>query len=68
MGNLRAVLAELLSLFVDDGNLALLTVLLVAAVALTVIIQPQLAAPLWPILPVGCLAILAYSVLRSQRR
>ena len=67
MTAIRAVLAELLGLFIDDGALALAAVALIAVVA---------AAVRWAGLPplggallilVGCLLILADSLARAAR-
>jgi hypothetical protein len=63
-----SVFKELVSLFVDDGNLALQVVGLIAAVTLLV---KGLALPgLWgaALLLLGCLAILTLSLRRMLRR
>ncbi len=65
---LRAVLGEVLGLFVDDGRLALLTALLIGGVSLLVKV---LALPgLWggALLLIGCLAILASSLAQARPR
>jgi len=68
MSALRRAFAELAGLFVDDARLALFEVALIAAVALAV--RFALVPPLWGggLLLLGCLAILAESVLRAARR
>jgi hypothetical protein len=65
---LRAIVAEVLGLFIDDGNLALLSLFLVAVV--TGLIKLLGLPPLWGgvLLLAGCLAILAESALRAGRR
>jgi hypothetical protein len=63
----RAVVSEVLGLFIDDGSLALLSLGLVALV--TVLIKllglPPIIGGL--LLLLGCLAILAESTLRAGR-
>ena len=67
MNFVRAVVTEVLGLFIDDGNLALLSLCLVALV--TVLIKflglPPILGGL--LLLLGCLAILAESALRAGR-
>jgi hypothetical protein len=64
----RAIVAEVLGLFIDDGSLALLSLALVAAV--TGLIKLVGIPPIWGgiLLLLGCLAILAESALRAIRR
>ncbi|PBB25220.1 hypothetical protein CK228_30590 [Mesorhizobium sp. WSM4312] len=67
MSVIRLVAREFLGMFVDDGNLALLALMLVAAVAAAVkllALPPLLGGAL---LLVGCLAILLQSVRRAAR-
>jgi len=67
MNAVRLVAREFLGMFVDDGNLALLVLVLVAAVAAAVkllALPPLLGGVL---LLVGCLAILLQSVRRAAR-
>ncbi|RNJ44623.1 hypothetical protein B5V01_07075 [Mesorhizobium erdmanii] len=67
MSVIRLVAKEFLGMFVDDGNLALLALVLVAAVAAAVkllALPPLLGGAL---LLVGCLAILLQSVRRAAR-
>jgi len=67
MSVIRLVAREFLGMFVDDGNLALLALVLVAAVAAAVkllALPPLLGGVL---LLVGCLAMLLQSVRRAAR-
>ena len=67
MNAVRLVAREFIGMFVDDGNLALLALVLVAAVAAAVkllALPPLLGGVL---LLVGCLAILLQSVRRAAR-
>ncbi|QND58037.1 hypothetical protein [Mesorhizobium huakuii] len=67
MNAIRLVAREFFGMFVDDGNLALLALVLVAAVAIAVkllSLPPLLGGVL---LLVGCLAILLLSVRRAAR-
>jgi len=67
MNAVRLVAREFIGMFVDDGNLALLALVLVAAVAAAVkllALPPLLGGAL---LLVGCLAILLQSVRRAAR-
>lgn len=68
MSFVLSVLKELVSLFVDDGNLALQVLLLIAGVSALVWLAglAPLAAGL--LLLLGCLAILAVSLRRALRR
>ena len=65
---IRLVLKELVGMFVDDGSLALLALVLIAAitVAVKLLALPPLIGGL--LLLVGCLAILLHSVRRAARR
>ncbi|ESY87658.1 hypothetical protein NKI51_03220 [Mesorhizobium australicum] len=68
MNVLRLVAREVIGMFVDDGNLALLALVLVAAVTAAVkllALPPLLGGAL---LLVGCLAILLQSVRRAARQ
>ncbi|CAN7219657.1 hypothetical protein [Mesorhizobium sp. LjNodule214] len=64
---IRLVLKELVGMFVDDGSLALLALVLIAAItaAVKLLALPPLAGGL--LLLVGCLAILLHSVRRAAR-
>jgi hypothetical protein len=68
MNVIRIAISELIGMFVDDGSLAALSLLLI----LTVTVAIKLAAlpPLvgGVLLLLGCLAILAYSVGRAVKR
>ncbi|TPI27918.1 hypothetical protein FJW08_22075 [Mesorhizobium sp. B3-2-1] len=67
MNVLRLVAREFFGMFVDDGSLALLALVLVAAVTAAVkllALPPLLGGAL---LLVGCLAILLQSVRRAAR-
>jgi len=68
MNLLKLVSTEILGLFIDDGNLAVLSLLLVAVV--TGLVKLIGLPPLWGglLLLVGCLAILAESARRGSRR
>lgn len=67
MRTIRAILAELVGLFVDDGSLALGLLLWCAAIGISTSLLPSLiplGAPLWSL---GCAAILLGTVLRAAR-
>ena len=67
MRTLRAILAEIVGLFVDDGYLALGLLLWCAAIGISTSLVPSLrpaGAPTWF---VGCALILLGVVLRSAR-
>ena len=67
MNMLKTVLEEVLGLFVDDGMLAVLCVVLIAVVTGAILL---LGLPgLWggTLLLVGCIAILAWSVARATK-
>lgn len=67
MNVIRLVLNELIGMFVDDGNLALLALVLIAGVTAAVkllALPPLLGGGL---LLAGCLAILLQSVRRAAR-
>jgi len=67
MNVVRLALKELVGMFVDDGNLALLALILIATVTAAVkflALPPLLGGVL---LLVGCLAILVQSVRRAAR-
>jgi len=68
MNIIRLILNELVGMFVDDGNLALLALLMIAAItaAVKLLALPPLAGGI--LLLVGCLAILLHSVHRAARR
>lgn len=65
---LRAIVDETLGMFIDDGALALLAVVLIGFVGIASVL---VHVPGWVIclaLLVGCVAILAYSAIRAARR
>ena len=67
MSSLGAILKELWGLFVDDGSLALA---LIAWVAICAVGLPRLPVPaLWdgPVLFLGCVVILVFTVVRAGR-
>ncbi len=65
---IRIAIAELVGMFIDDGSLALLALILIAVVAAAVKLLGM--SPLWGavLLLAGCPAILAESVRRAARR
>lgn len=67
MNVVRLALKELVGMFVDDGNLALLALILIATVTAAVkfLALPRLLGGV--LLLVGCLAILVQSVRRAAR-
>lgn len=68
MSALRIAWDELVGLFVDDGALAGLLVLLCAAVGLLVWLARPAAAVAGGLLALGCVGALLLSVLRAARR
>ncbi|NLS07943.1 hypothetical protein HGP14_32470 [Rhizobium sp. P32RR-XVIII] len=67
MNILKIVFKELLGMFIDDGALALLSLILIAAVGLVVKLGFVTALVGALILAVGCLLILAESVFRAAK-
>jgi len=65
---IRAIAEEIFGLFVDDGALAVLSLTLVAVVAAAVKLAGLPGQWGGPLLGLGCLAILAYSVGRGASR
>jgi hypothetical protein len=67
MTAIRLVLKELIGMFIDDGNLALLALILIAAVTVAVklLALPPLLGGV--VLLAGCIAILLLSVRRAAR-
>ncbi|MGV1789458.1 hypothetical protein [Rhizobium sp. A37_96] len=65
---LRIILSELIGMFIDDGSLAIFSLILILAIAGAVefLAMPPLAGAL--LLLLGCLAILLYSVRRAVKR
>ena len=68
MESLRAVLAEIVHLFVDDGSLALALVAWCAAIGVAALVLPGLPYVLGPALFLGCAAILLGNVVRAARQ
>ncbi|HEY0124436.1 MAG TPA: hypothetical protein VGC14_22265 [Rhizobium sp.] len=68
MSVIRTALSELIGMFIDDGSLAILCLILIASIAAAVelLALPPLIGGL--LLLVGCLVILVHSVLRAVRR
>lgn len=68
MSVIRTALSELIGMFIDDGSLATLCLILIAAVAgaVELLALPPLAGGV--LLLAGCLAILVHSVLRAVKR
>jgi hypothetical protein len=62
----RAILAEIVGLFVDDGSLALGLVLWCGMVGIGASILPDLVTIGAPILFIGCAAILLASIARPS--
>jgi hypothetical protein len=67
MNIVRLAVREFIGMFVDDGNLALLALLLIAAI--TAAVKFLALPPLFGgvLLLIGCLAILLQSVRRAAR-
>ncbi|MGX9179318.1 hypothetical protein [Mesorhizobium sp. AA22] len=67
MNLVRLAVREFIGMFVDDGNLALLALLLIAAITAAVkfLALPPLFGGI--LLLIGCLAILVQSVRRAAR-
>ena len=65
---IRLILKELVGMFIDDGSLATLALVLIVAITAAVKLPalPPLACGV--LLLLGCLAILLYSVRRAARR
>ena len=67
MITLRAFLAEVVHLFVDDGSLALALVTWCAVIGLAGLALPTLLPASGPSLFLGCAAILLVNVVRAAR-
>jgi len=65
---LRAIVDEVLGMFIDDGALAAFSVVLIAIATAIALLLPIPA--LWSglLLLIGCVVLLAWSVLRAVRR
>ncbi|PWS35354.1 hypothetical protein DFH01_17135 [Falsiroseomonas bella] len=69
MGTIRAILHDIVGLFVDDGSLALALVLLCAGIGAAVLLVPGLPVALAvALLLAGCVGILLLNVLRAARK
>jgi hypothetical protein len=68
MGPLRAILAEIAHLFVDDGSLALALVTWCAVVGALGLVLPALLTVLGPAYFLGCAAILLGNAVRAGGR
>lgn len=64
----RAMLGEFIGLFVDDGALALLVAVLIVAVAVAVKLMGLSAIVGGFVLLIGCLGVLALSLVRAVGR
>ena len=65
---LRAILDEVLGMFIDDGALAAFSVVLIAIATAIALLLPIPALWAGLLLLIGCVALLAWSVLRAVRR
>lgn len=69
MGTLRAILAEIIGLFVDDESLALPLVLWCGGIGAAVLLLPGLPVPFAAaLLLAGCVGILLTNVMRAARK
>jgi len=68
MTTIRAVVAELLGLFVEDGALALAIVVVVVAAGICAALAPAAPLPTGGILLFGCLGVLFVNVMKARRR
>jgi hypothetical protein len=68
MSAVKAVLAELLGLFVDDGGLALGILAVVAVAGALSVLQPELSLDASAILLLGCIGVLVANVIRAAQR
>jgi hypothetical protein len=67
MGTLRAIVSEIVHLFVDDGLLALALVVWCAVVGGVGLLLPGLLPVAGPALFLGCVVILLGTVVRAAR-
>jgi hypothetical protein len=65
---LRAIVDEVLGMFIDDGALAAFSVVLIATAAVIALLLPIPALWAGLLLLIGCVVLLAWSVLRAVRR
>jgi hypothetical protein len=68
MSFIRSLGTELWGLFVDDGNLAILSLVLIGVLTVAVKLLALPALPAGMALLIGCLIILGTSVYRATRR
>jgi hypothetical protein len=68
MRALRAVLGQLLSLFVEDRGLALAILAVVVFAAALVGLRPELCLEAGAVLLFGCIGVLVANVMRAARR
>ena len=68
MNRLGAILREIIGLFVDDGDLAILCVALIAVATAIAKLVAGSGAAAGIVLLVGCPALLAFSVYRGTRK
>jgi hypothetical protein len=67
MRAVKAVLAQLWALFIDDGALALGIVAVVALAGAVVVSMPQLRQEAGAILLIGCLGLLIVNAIRAAQ-
>lgn len=65
---LRAIVDEVLGMFIDDGALAAFSVVLIAIATAIALLLPIPALWAGLLLLIGCVVLLAWSVLRAVRR
>jgi len=68
MNLLRAIMRELIGLFVDDGALALEIVAVVTLAGMSAYLMPDVPLATGGILLLGCLGVLFANVVRVDRR
>ena len=68
MNVLIAVLRELIGLFVDDGSLALMILVVVMLAGILATLMPDLPLVAGAMLLFGCLCVLLANVARAARR
>jgi hypothetical protein len=68
MNMLIAVLRELIGLFVDDGSLALMILVVVMLAGILATLMPDFQLAAGAVLLFGCLGVLLVNVARAARR
>jgi hypothetical protein len=68
MNMLIAVLRELIGLFVDDGSLALMILVVVMLAGILATLMPDFQLAAGAVLLFGCLGVLLANVARAARR